>query len=402
MTFEDANLLIISDRYPHENDTISSSFVKSQVDCLSGYFKRIYVISLTPIVPKCLSSFSFMNPRWQRDAFAYDYEYYNVKVYFAKHFALPFDFSRKKRGDVAFRVVDKIIQDEKIDFSYIHAHFAYPSGYVGAKLKEKYNKKLIITGHGHDIYHMPFKSPEWNAKIKKALDTSDHIITPSKSIYDKLMQLGVSTEKVSVISNGYDSALFNRHPMESSRSELGLPIDKAVILSVGNLEPEKGHRYLIEAINIISKRRKDIICVIVGAGSKEKELRKLLSRLDLSKYVKLVGPKPHDEISMWMNACDVFVLPSISESFGIVQIEAMACGKPVVGTRNGGSEEIIINDKLGILVEPKDPVALAQAILQALGIEWDAEYIREHAQQFTWDKIAERIVEVYGEVFEEH
>ena len=106
MMLKNSNLLIISDRYPHERDTISSSFVKSQVDCVAKYFDKIYVISLTPNVPKWLSAFSFMNPRWQRDAFARNYKYNNIQVYFARHFTLPFDFSRKRRGDTAFRIVD--------------------------------------------------------------------------------------------------------------------------------------------------------------------------------------------------------------------------------------------------------------------------------------------------------
>ncbi len=91
-----------------------------------------------------------------------------------------------------------------------------------------------------------------------------------------------------------------------------------------------------------------------------------------------------------MNACNVFVLPSLSESFGIVQIEAMACGKPVVATYNGGSEEVVINKKLGILVEPKDVGGLATAILKALDTEWDKEYILNYAEQFTWDKTSRK------------
>jgi teichuronic acid biosynthesis glycosyltransferase TuaC len=395
------NLLVISDRYPHDKDTISSSFVKSQVDCMAKYFDKIYVISLTPNVPKCLSAFSFMNPRWQRDAFACNYRHNNINVYFAKHFTLPFDFSRKRRGDTAFAMVDKIIKNEQIEFSFIHAHFIYPSGYVGAKLKEKYSRPLIITGHGHDIYDMPFKSPEWMARIKKILDFSDHIITPSKSNYDKLMQIGIPSEKVSVIPNGYDSTIFKRPSVNDARRKLNIPADKRVILSVGNLEIEKGHMYLVEAMEIVSKRRTDIVCFIVGSGGKKKELIRLINRLEVNNFLKLVGSKPHDEIPMWMNACDVFVLPSLSESFGIVQIEAMACGKPVVATKNGGSEEIVIEDKLGILVEPKDPEGLLQAILVALEVEWDAEYIREYSKQFAWERIAEKIVKVYEEVLSE-
>lgn len=396
MMLKNSNLLIISDRYPHERDTISSSFVKSQVDCVAKYFDKIYVISLTPNVPKCLSAFSFMDPRWQRDAFARNYKYNNIQVYFAKHFTLPFDFSRKRRGDTAFRIVDKIIKDEQIEFSFIHAHFVYPSGYVGAKLKGKYNRPLIITGHGHDVYDMPFKSPEWMIKIKTILDASDHIITPSKSNYDKLMQIGIPSDKVSVIPNGYDSTLFKRLSVNLARSKLNIPADKRVILSVGNLELEKGHRYLVEAMDIVSKRRTDIVCFIVGSGGKKNELISLINLLDVSNFVKLVGSKPHYEIPIWMNACDVFVLPSLKESFGIVQIEAMACGKTVVATINGGSEEIVVNDRLGILVEPKNAEVLAEAIMNALDFEWDEEYIHDYAEQYTWHKMTENIGGIYN------
>ena len=86
MPLKDSKLLVITDRYPHIKDSITSSFVKSQVDCLKNYIGKVYIISLTPFVPKFLSKFSFMNPRWRRDAFAYDYKYDNVEVYFAKHF----------------------------------------------------------------------------------------------------------------------------------------------------------------------------------------------------------------------------------------------------------------------------------------------------------------------------
>jgi glycosyltransferase involved in cell wall biosynthesis len=107
----------------------------------------------------------------------------------------------------------------------------------------------------------------------------------------------------------------------------------------------------------------------------------------LKDYIELVGGKPHDEIPIWMNACDLFVLPSLRESFGVVQIEAMACGKPVVATYNGGSEEIITSEDYGFLCEPANPKALAEKILTALDKEWDREKILEYAERFTWDNI---------------
>jgi len=395
---KDSNLLVITNRYPHIKDSMSSSFVKDQVDALSKYFKKVTVIALTPYIPKFLSMFSFMNPRWIRDAFADDYKYDDVEVHFAKHFTLPFNSSREKRGDTAFKVVTKIIQEEEIEFDLIHAHFTYPSGYVGARLKERYGKPLIITGHGYDIYDLPFRNAEWDKKIKSILNTADHIITPSKSNHDKLMQLDISDDKVSVIYNGYNSNLFEDVSPNKAKEKLNLPEDKKIILSVGNLELVKGHKYLIEAMKEVIKREENITCLIIGSGSQKKNVNSLIDRLSLSKYIKLVGEKPHNEVPLWMNACDVFVLPSLNESFGIVQVEAMACGKPVVATFNGGSEEVIVNEKLGILVEPKDANELANAILKALSKEWDRDYISNYAKQYSWDKIVKNIIGVYNEL----
>lgn len=400
MELKDFRLLAIANRFPHIKDSISESFVKEQVDALSKCFEKVTVIALTPYVPKFLSKFSFMNPRWGRDAFASDYNYDNVEVYFATHFTLPFNSSREKRGDVAFKVVTKLIEKEKVEFDLIHAHFTYPSSYVAAKLKKNYGKPLIITAHGYDVYDLPFRNADWNKKIRTALSAADHVITPSKSNYAKLMQLDIPDEKVTVIHNGYDPNLFKIISMNKAKKKLNLPEDKKVILSVGNLELIKGHKYLIEAIKEEVKRGKNITCLIAGSGSQKKYLNRIIGRLSLRDNVKLVGGKPHNELPLWLNACDVFVLPSLRESFGIVQIEAMACGKPVVATFNGGSEEVILNEKLGLLVEPKDATGLAKAILKALDTEWDKEYILSYAEQYSWDAIIRKIIKVYNELLE--
>ncbi|MBE9593771.1 MAG: glycosyltransferase, partial [Proteobacteria bacterium] len=96
--------------------------------------------------------------------------------------------------------------------------------------------------------------------------------------------------------------------------------------------------------------------------------------------------------------CDVFVLPSLRESFGVVQIEAMACGKPIVATRNGGSEEIITSEDYGLLCGPANPEELAEKILIALDKEWDGEKIRGYAERFRWENIVKEIVKVYKAV----
>ena len=99
-----------------------------------------------------------------------------------------------------------------------------------------------------------------------------------------------------------------------------------------------------------------------------------------------------------MNSCDLFVLPSLSEAFGIVNLEAMACGKPVVSTYNGGSHEIITSDDYGFLVEPADSNALADKILYALNKKWDPVIIRHHAEKYSWTAIADQFLEIYQTV----
>jgi glycosyltransferase involved in cell wall biosynthesis len=124
----------------------------------------------------------------------------------------------------------------------------------------------------------------------------------------------------------------------------------------------------------------------------------MITDLELNDYVKLVGETPHSEIPSWMHGSSIFVLPSLSEGNPTVMFEALGCGKPFVGTKVGGIPEIIVDDRLGILVNPGDSEALAQAIQQALERKWDHAFIQEYARQFTWENIASKMMEVYKEI----
>ena len=183
---------------------------------------------------------------------------------------------------------------------------------------------------------------------------------------------------------------------------MNLPPEKKIILTVGHLAGVKGQKYLIDAMQEVIMHDKNVVCIIIGNGKLKEKLKNQIKKLELDDHVKIVGGKSHDEIPMWMNACDVFVLPSLRESFGIVQIEALICGKPVVATFNGGSEEIIINEKFGILVDSKNSDELANAILKAIDNEWDKDYISNYAKQYSWNMVAEKIIGVYDELLEKN
>jgi len=303
------------------------------------------------------------------------------------------DIYAKWMAEKAFKELNKL--DLKPDL--IHAQFIYPGGLIGVHLKKIYNVPLVVTGHGGDVYTYPFINTDFKKMFLTVVENSDYTITVSKSNYKVFKQLNLD-DKVTVIPNPYNDELFKPIEKSKARETLSLLQDKKIILAVGNVMPIKGHEYLIKAIDKIVKRNKNIICIIIGEGESRLKLQKLINNLNLNDYVKLIGAKPHDEIPLWMNACELFVLPSLRESFGTVQIEAMACGKPVVATKNGGSEDIIVNENLGYLVEPKNPNELADKILCALNKEWDKEYILNYVKKFSSDEIARETFKIYEKV----
>ena len=318
----------------------------------------------------------------------------NIRVYLTPILYAPFDSQYKKLGEKHFKATEKAIDKNSIEFDLIHSQFTWSAGYAGAKLKEKYNVPFIVTAHGYDIYDLPFRDEEWKERIEYVLNSADYIIAVSNSNLKCIKKLNVKTP-VKVIPNGFRSDLFYPRDSENCRKILNLPINKRIILTVGNLEEVKGHKYLIEAMQEVVKHKKDVLCIIVGSGKLKNKLENQIGKSGFENSVKLVGGRPHNEIPIWMNSCDVFVLPSLSEGNPTVMFEALGCGKPFVGTKVGGVPEIITSEDYGLLCEPANPEDLAKKILTALDKEWDREKIRVYAEQFTWERIARRVIEVY-------
>lgn len=310
---------------------------------------------------------------------------------------LPLDRSYKSLGKVHFDHVQKIIRRHRNEYDLVHCHFTWSSGYVGARLKKECGIPFIVTGHGFDIYSLPFKDNIWQEKISWVLNTADQIITVSRSNLACIKKLGISTP-ITVIPNGFRSDLFYPREPVMCRQVLNLPEDMKIILTVGNLVPIKGQKYLIEAMKAIVQERRDVLCIIIGSGRLRTKLEQQIRSLGLDEFVMLVGGKPHDAIPLWMNACDLFVLPSLHEGNPTVMFEALGCGKPFVGTRVGGVPEVITSDDYGLLVNPTDTEDLAEKILVALDREWNRDKILQYAERYTWENIAKEIMFVYEKV----
>ncbi len=373
------------------------NFQKDPIDHVSSHFKNIFVfVRYNPVAN--LSNYIKI-PALEAHKLSSKIDFTNkptnISLYPTPVLYLPIDSQYKKLGEKHYRHVDSLIRRNKLQFDLVHSHFTWSSGYVGAKIKEKYGVPFVVTAHGHDIYNLPFKDEKWKSRIEYVLNSADSIITVSKSNLECIKKLDVTTS-VNVLPNGYKEDLF--YPMNpyECRKLLGLSVDKKIILTIGNLEEVKGHKYLIEAISNVVKWRRDIICIIIGVGKLEKELNGQISSSNLQDYVKLIGSKPHNEIPQWINACDIFVLPSLKEGNPTVLVECLGCGKPFVGTKVGGIPEIIVSEDYGLLAKPGDSNELAEKILTGLDCVWDSNRIYEYAAQFSWSKISKKIIEIYS------
>ena len=375
------------------------SFIKDQIELISEQLNHVYVlVRYNPIaeISRFIPSEELKN---HRKEFQIDLSNTpsNVRVFVLPLLYLPTDLGYKKLGEKHFKAVQKTIQKNKIEFDLIHAHFAWSSGYAAAKLKERYSVPFIVTTHGYDIYDLPFRSKEWKANVEYVLNKADHIITVSNSNLECIKKINVK-KPVSVIANGFMRNNFYPRSSKECRKQLNLPLNKRIILTVGILGEVKGQRYLIEAMQEIVKKRKDIICIIVGGGGLRNRLLRQVKKAGLQNTISLVGMKEHTEIPTWINACDLFVLPSLSEGNPTVMFECLGCGKPFIGTKVGGIPEVITSEDYGILVEPANSEALAESLFLALEKNFDKDKILKYSKQFAWEEIVKQIVSIYDYV----
>lgn len=306
-----------------------------------------------------------------------------------------------------------LLANELKKFDIIHIHNVYSFTALAFPLLKRICKiPLVLTHHGQLMFGEPMKDLCVRIYEKSAkgviLKSVDKAVALSESDARRISQHGdaparhsapVPPRDVVTIPNGYDDKKFRPMDTRTCREALGLPPDRKVILNVGRLYGAvKGHEHLIEAMSRVVEERRDVLCMIVGPGRLYNALDQQIRSLGLEDYVVLAGGKPHDEIPLWLNACDLFVLPSLSEGNPTVMFEAFGCGKPFVGTRVGGVPEIVTSDEYGLLVDPGNPDDLAEKVLVALDRKWDREAILACSEQYTWEHITREIVDVYGQV----
>ena len=182
-----------------------------------------------------------------------------------------------------------------------------------------------------------------------------------------------------------------------ARERLHLQLEDKILVNIGLLYNKKGQKYLINSMNELTnvKKYSQSKCFIIGQGPLFKKLQKQINENHLDKHVKLLGFISLEDLNLYLNSADIFVLPSLDEGNPTVMFEALSLGLPIIGTNVGGIPEIITSDEHGLIVEPSNSKLLTENIIKALEKDWNDQKIRQFAEQFTWINIAKQTAEVY-------
>ncbi|MEM2144384.1 MAG: glycosyltransferase family 4 protein [Candidatus Jordarchaeaceae archaeon] len=332
----------------------------------------------------------------------------------------------EKEHNLSIHFYDSLFKIGVMNFSYkllfdplnysldiIHVHNDTPISVIaGLRYAIKKRKPLVVTWHGDWISNYGnivrrmgvYLSNKFI--VKKLLSKASIIVTPSIHYVQESKFLMDYAERLVEIPNGIELQEFNiPYSKNECKKILGIDESKNIVLFVGGIYPLKGPHVLLKAIPEIAKQNKNVLFIFVGGG----DIRRyeiLAKSLGIQEYVKFTGYIKEGQKHLYYKASDIFVLPSIEtfESFGIVNLEAMSSGIPIVASKIGGIPDVVKNGENGLLVPPKDHDALADAIIYLLNNEDVREKMgrkgKERVKDYSWDKIAEKYEEVYRGLIE--
>jgi len=271
---------------------------------------------------------------------------------------------------------------EGYDFDILDAHYFYPDGVAATLLGKWLGKPVVITGRGTDLnlipaYALPRKQIQWAAKEAAAM------ITVCAALKTSLVDLGVASERVSVLRNGVDLDLFrpfdNEAERAAARAQFGM--EGFALVSVGQLIERKGNHFTVAAL----KDLPGVTLYLAGDGPDRAKLLKLAAENGVADRLKLLGLVPHDQLPRLYGAADASVLSSSREGWANVLLESMACGTPVVATRIWGTPEVVTTPAAGVLMPERSAEGVVAGV-RALRTDMpDRAATRIHAEQFSWD-----------------
>jgi len=299
---------------------------------------------------------------------------------------------------------------QSVDFDVIHVH-DWLAAFSGISFKHYLKKPMVLTVHSTEVgraqgLHSPdsfsINGIEWWATYE-----ADRVIVCSQSMKNEICgHFNLPLDKVDVIPNAIDTTKYQTSVDRGSvRQRYGVGYGEKLILCVGRLVPQKGIEYFIRAIPIIAKRYPEAKFIIVGEGWSRDILEAEARSSGQGRKIQFTGFASDQEVINLMTSADALVVPSVYEPFGIVALEGMATGVPVVASKVDGLAEVIEHDRTGVFVYPRSPESIAWGVDQVLSDPGHAKWLTENAKEelrkaYSWEAVAMKTVEVYRKVVE--
>jgi D-inositol-3-phosphate glycosyltransferase len=313
----------------------------------------------------------------------------------------------------------KFASQESINYELIHAHY-WMSGLAGIHLKQAWSVPMVLMFHTLGLVKnriVALGALESDARIRgerQAMAAADQVVaaTPAER-YDLQWLYELRSDRVSVIPPGVDLQLFHPMPKAEARATLGLSSNEHLLLYVGRIEALKGIDTLIRAAALLNKENGigNFKVLIVGGdvqeslesmGGEMTRLRTLVNQLGLNETISFLGSRRQQQLPNYYCAADVLVMPSYSESFGMVALEAMACGRPVVASHVGGLAYLVQDGQTGYHVQEGNAEQMAARLAELFSdptrLETMGLAARREAEKYSWEKTAKEILGVYERV----
>ncbi|ODA41168.1 glycosyltransferase [Desulfosporosinus sp. BG] len=397
-------VLMLSHMYPNVVGPLGGIFVRQQAQALMRLGVEVQVVAPVPWVPGFMAGrgkwggypavplleqpdgFPVFHPRVLEFPRSLFFEYYpatfvwGIKQVFTEQIARGVDI--------------------------IHAHVAHPDGAAAVRFGRKFNIPVVVTIHGQDFAYTLNRSRICAESVRATLKDAARVILVSDKLRNQygLESWADQLEKYRVIFNGVNLAdVVQRPEPQGTYWEHQPRASRRILLTVGFLRPDKGHAMVLKALPELIGEFPDLEYRIVGDGSERQTLEALTAELGLEEYVVFRGSLPHPEAMREMAQCDIFVLPSWNEAFGVVYLEAMAHGKPIIGTTGEGISEILAQEGVGKAVPPKDVLAITEEIRGLLRNPEQAAAMGSRGKElvtrkFTWEYNAQKTLKVYEEI----
>jgi len=405
------SVLVISSLFPDPSHPIFGIFVKNQVYYQRFLCNQVVVVPVRVFPPamiwaKMIHPLQFLRAlkRWYLSVMEIPHHgsMNEIPVYYPRYSSLPRQFIGTWGWFAYPFLVGLLISlHRKHRFEIIHAHYAMPEGVIAWLLQKWMKIPFVITIHGGDLTYAVKQNFLNRLILRKIFSHAGAVLANSAKTAREIAFYCNSPEKIFTVRLGANPPSQSVAVGEETRTGLQL-------LSVGFLDKRKGHKYMLNAMQILLQDGYDVDYIIVGDGPEEKKLRSLSIELGISERVIFEGYKSHGDVWPFFSNCDIFVLPSWDEAFGLVYIEALSMGKPVVGCEGEGGPEDL--RKLGDCIEmvkPKDVTTLVQALKklidnperrQKMG-QVGMEIVRRY---YSWEQTATNTLKIYQQTIENY